>query len=210
MKWHQLPLGEFQANCYIIYNNQNEAIIIDPGAEAKKIIRYIQKKELNPLAILLTHAHLDHIGALEDTRNYYQIPVYIHINEEDWLKDTKKNGSAAFPLNGPIICKKADRFIEFERTLLIGSFEIEVFETPGHSPGSVSYYFRKYNTIFTGDTLFRTGIGRTDLYGGNYTTLLRTIREKLFVLPDETICLSGHGEETTIGYEKQYNPFVGQ
>ena len=210
MKWHTMPLGEFQANCYIIYNEKKEALIIDPGAEAKKIIRYIEKKELKPLAILLTHAHLDHIGALENTRSYFQVPVYIHINEADWLEDPKKNGSSSFPFIPPIVCKKADRIIQFERTLIIGDFIMEVFETPGHSPGSVSYYFKDHNVAFTGDALFRESIGRTDLYGGNYTTLLRSIREKLFVLPNETICLSGHGDATTIEHEKQYNPFLGK
>ncbi|MFD3447732.1 MBL fold metallo-hydrolase [Microbacteriaceae bacterium 4G12] len=208
MKWTQLPLGPLQTNAYILSNDHKECIIFDPGHEGEKLIGYLQQQQLQPLAILLTHAHFDHIGAVDAVRDAYKIPVYIHKNEQEWLEDPSLNGSSLFLRDRSITAKKADIIIEKEETLSIGSFTFEVRETPGHSPGSVSYYCEEAGAVFSGDVLFQMSIGRTDLPGGSFQELMMSIEEKLFTLPDETVVLCGHGQETTIAFEKVNNPFV--
>lgn len=172
------------------------------------MIGHLQQHGLQPLAVLLTHAHFDHIGAVDDVRETYSIPVYVHTEEQDWLQDASLNGSALFMMGRSITAKPADELIEKEGTLSIGSFTFEVFETPGHSPGSVSYYSKEAAAVFSGDVLFQMSIGRTDLPGGSFNELIMSIEEKLFTLPDETAVLCGHGPETTIGFEKANNPFL--
>jgi glyoxylase-like metal-dependent hydrolase (beta-lactamase superfamily II) len=157
---------------------------------------------------LLTHAHLDHIGAVDDLRHHWHIPVYLHKEEEDWLMDPDKNGSSRFPAAENISLEPADVLLEGEKTLEIGAFTFDSLETPGHSPGSLSYYFKETGVIFSGDTLFNGGIGRTDLYRGDADVLMESIESKLLVLPDETVVAPGHGFETTIGQEKETNPFL--
>ncbi|WP_028399204.1 MBL fold metallo-hydrolase [Ectobacillus panaciterrae] len=208
MKWTQLPLGPLQTNAYILHNEKQECIIFDPGNEGEKLISHLQQHGLQPLAVLLTHAHFDHIGAVDDVRETYSIPVYVHTEEQDWLQDASLNGSALFMMGRSITAKPADELIEKEGTLSIGSFTFEVFETPGHSPGSVSYYSKEAAAVFSGDVLFQMSIGRTDLPGGSFNELIMSIEEKLFTLPDETAVLCGHGPETTIGFEKANNPFL--
>lgn len=208
MKWSQIPLGVLQTNCYIVENPDKSCLIFDPGSEGKKLIKWLTKRELKPIAILLTHAHFDHIGAVDEVRDYYQIPVYIHIEEEDWLPDPTLNGSKFFMMQELIKVKKADYIINNEETMKIGNFEFSVFETPGHSPGSVSYYFEQNGFVVSGDALFKSSIGRTDLPGGNHKQLIKSIHEKLLFLPEETEVLCGHGPITTIGEEMDSNPFL--
>ena len=155
------------------------------------------------MAVLLTHAHFDHIGAVDAVRDAFHIPVYVHKEEADWLGDATVNGSQIFMMNRSITAKPADHIIDAEGTLTIGSFNFEIFETPGHSPGSISYYSKEANAVFSGDVLFQMSIGRTDLPGGSFAELIGSIEEKLFVLPDETAVLCGHGPETSIGFEKK-------
>ncbi|KZE66412.1 hypothetical protein AWM68_08620 [Fictibacillus phosphorivorans] len=207
MKWKKLTVGPVQENTYIIYNNK-EAIVIDPGSEGKKIIHAIESLNVKPLAVLLTHAHFDHIGAVDDVRDKYQIPLYVHKKESDWLSNTKKNGSNFFGQS--ITANAASHLLsDQDNALKIGSFSFEVLSTPGHSPGSISFYLKSAGAVFSGDALFAGSIGRTDLYGGNQDILLKSIHEKLMNLPEETIVLSGHGPETTIGMEMDSNPFLG-
>ncbi|MFC0188278.1 MBL fold metallo-hydrolase [Fictibacillus aquaticus] len=206
MKYSMMTVGPVQENTYILYNEKKEALIIDPGAEGKRINKKIEALELKPLAILLTHAHFDHIGAVDDVREKWGIPVYIHENEESWLQDIKRNGSSFFHQH--IQAKPAEKIIRKEEKLVIGGFSIDVFETPGHSPGSVSYYFRGENIVFSGDALFSGSIGRTDLYGGSQRILLESIHSRLMTLPEETVVASGHGPVTTIGDEMDSNPFL--
>lgn len=208
MIWKQLPLGLFQTNCYVVVNQSKEGLIIDPGDEPEKVTRLLKEEGARPLAILLTHAHLDHIGAVDDLRKEWQIPVYVHKKERYWLTDPKKNGSAFFQGVDPIQLEPADHFFNGEGAMSIGAFHFDVFETPGHSPGSVSFYFKGYNVVFSGDTLFYGSIGRTDLYGGNEERLLASIETKLLTLPGETVVCPGHGFETTIQNEKETNPFL--
>lgn len=208
MEWKQIPLGLLQTNCYVLYNLQKECIIFDPGAEGEKLIALLENEKLQPQAVLLTHAHFDHIGAVDDVREFYKIPVYVHEKESEWLTDPSLNGSKLF-LNGrSIIVSPTDRVIKDEGTLSIGGFTFEILETPGHSPGSVSFYVEEINTIFAGDTLFQGSIGRTDLPGGNHEQLLNSIEEKLLTLPKEAMVLPGHGPVTQIENEIAFNPFL--
>ncbi len=206
MKWERLTVGPVQENTYVLWNEKKEGIIFDPGGESKKIISLVEKRGVKPLAVLLTHAHFDHIGAVDDVREKWQIPVYVHKKEKDWLEDPNKNGSAHFMQD--ITAKKADHLITEEGELQIGSISLQVLETPGHSPGSVSYYVSSMETVYSGDALFAGSIGRTDLYGGNQELLLKSIHDKLLNLPEETMVLSGHGPETAIGAEMDSNPFL--
>lgn len=208
MKWTQLPLGPLQTNAYILENSDKEAIIFDPGGNGLELVSWLQDRSLKPLAILLTHAHFDHIGAVDEVRDAFSCPVYIHEKEQYWLTDPVQNGSQRFLGNEGIIVKKADKIIKNEYTLTIGPFRFEMFETPGHSPGSISYYCKEENIVFSGDVLFEQSIGRTDLAGGNEQQLLSSIHRKLLELPEETIVACGHGRPTTIGKEMDSNPFL--
>lgn len=206
MKWEQMPLGALQTNCYIFYNNKNECIIFDPGAEGENVNQYIEDHGFKPLAIMLTHAHFDHIGAVDHVRKYWKIPVYIHELEAEWLIDPSLNGSRRFGAN--IMAEAADYLISNESTITIGEFSFELLYTPGHSPGSISYYSKAGNTVIAGDTLFAGSIGRTDLLGGDHQQLLASIKNELLCLPTATIVLPGHGPATTINKEMTTNPFL--
>ncbi|TCP31146.1 glyoxylase-like metal-dependent hydrolase (beta-lactamase superfamily II) [Scopulibacillus darangshiensis] len=208
MQWTQMPLGAIQTNCYILENNKGEALIIDPGDEAGKLIKEIEDRQLKPLAVLLTHAHFDHIGALDPVRKKWDIPAYLHVKEQDWLANPEKNGSAHFPMVEDYVFDQAEELINKEGIMTIGPFEFEILETPGHSPGSISFYFKKDGVIFSGDALFNGSIGRTDLYGGDQGLLLDSIHSKLLPLPAETVVAPGHGFETTVTKEKETNPFL--
>ncbi|MFS0644006.1 MBL fold metallo-hydrolase [Siminovitchia sp. 179-K 8D1 HS] len=207
MNLKQIPVGPLQANCYFLFNEEKKCIIFDPGFEGKRLLDFIEQEGLNPIAILLTHAHFDHIGAVEDVRDHWNIPVYIHELEKDWLLDPSFNGSAHYPME-PISGNPADHLFTKEEKVEIGPFTLELLETPGHSPGSLSYYIREMNAVFSGDALFSSGIGRTDLPGGDHATLIESIHQKLFTLPDDTVVFPGHGLSTTIGTEKTSNPFL--
>lgn len=208
MNIYQLPLGLLQTNAYLLHDEQtNELLIIDPGSDGAQVIKKIKDLNASPLAILLTHAHFDHIGAVDELRDYYQIPVYLHKNEENWLQDSSLNGSKRFTMK-EVSIKPADVIIESEQKKTIGFFSFEILETPGHSPGSVSYLFKDEGFVASGDALFYQSIGRTDLPFGDYETLLQSIQEKLLQLPEDTIVAPGHGPKTTIGFEKNNNPFL--
>lgn len=208
MKWSQIPLGVMQTNCYIIENPDRDCIIFDPGSEGEKLIAWLNKNKLQPIAILLTHAHFDHIGAVDEVRDYFKIPVYIHENEKHWLSDPMLNGSQYFRMPNLMYAKQAENLLTKEGKIKLESFDFFVYETPGHSPGSVSYYFNTDGFVVSGDALFKGSIGRTDLPEGNHSQLLQSIHERLLTLPEETIVLPGHGPSTTIEEEMNSNPFL--
>lgn len=208
LKIDRLELGPVQTNCYIVSGEDQQCIIFDPGEEAQKIKDLIKRKRLKPLAILLTHAHFDHIGAVDELREAYGIPVYLHDKERDFLASPKLNGSGKYAAVADYRVAPADNWITNERTLTIGPFTMELFHTPGHSPGSVSFYFPDDRFAIVGDTLFFGSIGRTDLVDGSESVLLASIRKSLLTLPAETFLFPGHGPETTPNREQQHNPFL--
>lgn len=208
LKIDRLELGPVQTNCYIVSAEDQHCIIFDPGEEAGKIQAVIKRKQLKPLAILLTHAHFDHIGAVDELRELYKVPVYLHHKERDFLGTPKLNGSAKYAAVPDYRVAPADRLITDEKTLAIGPFTMKLFHTPGHSPGSVSFYFPEDRFAIVGDTLFSGSIGRTDLAEGSESILLQSIRTSLLTLPGETFLFPGHGLETTPKQENQFNPFL--
>lgn len=208
LKVNTYPLGPIQTNCYIISDELGNCLIMDPGEESGRIINKVKSKELTPVAILLTHAHFDHIGAVDSIRDRYTIPVYIHEEEQDWLSDPRLNGSAKYQGLPDVRIRKADKLISDEGMMTVGPFEFEVRHTPGHSPGSVSYIFGPSRFAVVGDTLFQQGVGRTDLPGGNTGVLLTSIHDKLLSLDDDFIIYPGHGPFTTPEEEKDSNPFL--
>ena len=203
-------LGPVQTNCYIVSNKQKECIIFDPGEEAARVVKEIRASGLKPKAILLTHAHFDHIGAVDALREVFQIPLYIHEKEVSWLADPLKNGSGKYAElpNYVVAPPEEAHIITKEGELTVGAFTFTVAHTPGHSPGSVSFIFKEEGFAIVGDTLFERSIGLTDLIGGSTKLLLQSIQEKLLSLPEDTIIYPGHGHYTTPAAEMNANPFL--
>lgn len=205
MHIEQIKTGMIEENCYLVYNDE-ALLIIDPGEDAAKIKTQIEKAQQQPVAILLTHTHYDHIGAVEELRQFYQIPVYVSPLEQSWLGDPILNlsGLGRHDDIANIIVSPAE--YEFEmKPYRLGNMTFRVVPTPGHSIGSVSFIFDDF--VVSGDALFKGSIGRTDLYTGNLEQLLHSIQTQLFVLPDEFAVYPGHGDATTIEHEKRTNPF---
>lgn len=204
------PLGPIQTNCYIVSNKNKDCLIFDPGEEGTRIVKELRNNGLKPLAILLTHTHFDHIGAVEALREVFEIPLYVHEKEVDWLADPLKNGSGKYAELPNYIVKAPDEahILRAEGELTIGNFTFDVVHTPGHSPGSVSFIFKEDGFAIVGDTLFERSIGRTDLIGGSTQVLLKSIHDKLLTLPEDTIIYPGHGGYTTPAAEMDQNPFL--
>lgn len=209
MEIHSFALGPVGTNAYLLINPQNKGLLFDPGANSDKLYDFIDNRGLELQGILITHAHFDHIGGLEQLRERTGAPVYIHTLENAWLGDPLLNGSGRTPWTQIVprtVCSPADVVISEEGELQVGDFMMEILHTPGHSPGSISYRFESF--VICGDTLFKNGIGRTDLLEGSHTVLMESINKKLLVLPDETYIYPGHGPRSTIGEEKVANPFL--
>lgn len=204
------PLGPIQTNCYIVSNKNKDCLIFDPGEEASRVVSELRKNGLNPLAILLTHTHFDHIGAVDAIREEYKLPLYVHEKEVSWLTDPLKNGSGKYVELPNYIVKvpEDEHVIRTEGTLTIGDFTFDVAHTPGHSPGSVSFIFKEDGFAIVGDTLFEQSVGRTDLIGGSMQVLVKSIHDKLLSLPENTIIYPGHGRYTTPAAEMESNPFL--
>ena len=201
----RLTLGPLQSNCFLVATSRGgEAVVIDPGAEAHAIATALEEWEVRPATVLLTHAHLDHIGGVAGLVERYELPVYLH-TEDRPLYDRAVDQAAAFgiPMEPP---PPPDHTLEHGQHLSVAGIEFDVRFAPGHSPGGVVLVTDGY--AFVGDCVFAGSIGRTDLPGGDMATLLRSIREQILTLPDDTVLCSGHGPETTVAREASTNPFL--
>lgn len=200
----QIETGIIGENCYIIYKG-SDALIVDPGDETSKIKNELEMLGVTPIAVLLTHTHYDHIGALEDIRVDYDIPVYVSAKEQDWLGEPSLNLSTYS--NHLIVANPAEFTLNPPETVTIGAFSFEVVATPGHSPGGISFIFESDGYIFSGDALFKGSIGRTDLPGSEPDKLVPAVEDQLLTLPEDFTVYPGHGKSTTVGYEKRTNTY---
>lgn len=200
-----IPVGGIETNCYLIGDGK-EAVLIDPGDDAEKIIGMIRNRNAKVARIVLTHGHADHIGAVPELRKYTGAPVLIHSEDAIMLTDAMANLSAVFDV--PFVAEPADGLLKDGDLISAGNIKLKVLFTPGHTPGGVSLYEKDAGVVFTGDALFAGSIGRTDFPKASHERLIEAIREKLLSLPAETIVYPGHGPQSTIGNEKEENPWL--
>jgi len=207
MEIRMLTVGPVQENCFIARRDgSDEALVVDPGDEAEKLAGVIAELGLDVKAILLTHTHFDHVGAVAPLARATSAPVWCPEIEKGVLANI--NDFVPWPGFGPFEDYDADHLVSGGETLQLAGFDIDVIFTPGHSPGHVSYSIADEQALFSGDVLFESSIGRTDLPGGDHATLLRSIAVLLDTLPDETRVLPGHMGITTLGAERATNPFL--
>jgi hydroxyacylglutathione hydrolase len=208
MKIDSLILGDFQTNCYVLRKNDaaQDCLIIDPGLEAGELLEFLDGHKLNPLVVVLTHGHIDHIEGVASLRSLFpEIKVYIHNLDAEMLTEPVNNLSAMTGMT--FITEPEDVSLQEGDIIDLAGVKLLVLHTPGHTPGGISLYSKQDGVVFVGDTLFADSIGRTDFPGGSMSKLLRSVREKLFALPEETQVYPGHGPATTIAAEKAHNPF---
>ena len=198
----QCVVGSVYTNCYFLMNQEaKELLIVDPGDMPEKIIAMVETMQAVPTAILLTHGHFDHILAADEIRKKYKIPIYASQKEEKLLLTPYMNLSQDSSL-------AADVFLADDQTFEAGGFSIQMIATPGHTSGSCCYYFAEEEILISGDMLFCGSVGRTDFPTGSMGEITASLHKLLKMLPDKTVVLPGHGDHTTIEYEKRYNPFV--
>lgn len=201
-------VGPIQTNCYFLYREDTkESLIIDPGYEADKIEAYVQKKQLHVAGILLTHGHFDHITAADEVRKKFQTKIYASGKEKELMADPRMNVSV---MMGDSVSLKADVWLEDGQELEMLGETMRCILTPGHTGGGMCFYFPKACMLFSGDTLFQESVGRTDFPTGSSRELIRSVREKLLVLPEAVRVYPGHGLMTTIRDEQMFNPYAVQ
>lgn len=208
MKIDQLILGAYETNCYVLRSSPDtvDCLVIDPGLDAEPLIEFLQEQRLRPLAIILTHGHIDHIAGVETIRGYFpSVKVFIHELDAEMLTEPHTNLSAMMGM--AFRTDAQDETLHEGDVIEQAGVKLAVLHTPGHTPGGICLYSKDEGVAFVGDTLFAESIGRTDFPGGSMTQLLDGIREKLFTLPGETQVYPGHGPATTISHEKNHNPF---
>ncbi len=194
----------FDENCYVVFDETREGVVIDPGGLADEILSYIREEKLIIRAILNTHGHCDHIGADDAIRDATEAPLYIHKEDAPMLGDTRLNLSAFMGFRA--LARPAEQLLSEGDEISFGKSKLEVFHTPGHSKGGVC--FVGDGVAFTGDTLFAGSIGRSDFPGGSEVELIGNIKKRLLVLPDNTKVYAGHGPSSEIGWERAHNPFL--
>lgn len=198
-------VGPFQENSYFLrLTESDEVLLFDPGDSAERLIALIDENSWKPVAIVNTHAHLDHIGAVAAIKRRYDVPFYLHPEEKMVLKSAPM-AAMMFGVQPPEM-PGVDHWLDPTQSLELAGMQIKMAHTPGHSPGSVSFIFPQF--VIAGDVLFNGSIGRTDLPGGDYQTLIDAIHRELLVLDDETVVFCGHGPATAIGRERRSNPFL--
>jgi hydroxyacylglutathione hydrolase len=203
----RLTVGPFQENCYVIGDEQSgEGTIVDPGDEAARIALAVEQTSLDIGRILITHAHIDHVGAVAALVDEYACPVLMHAEAEPMLRQLLTQAMTMGLRFGKV--PAVDRYIEDEEVLEVGGLRLESLYTPGHAPGHLAFYLESEGLVLSGDALFAGSVGRTDLFGGDMNLLMRSINERLMTLPDETMVLPGHGPQTTIGDERNHNSFL--
>lgn len=198
-------VGALQVNCYILSMGDNrQAIIIDPGEQMNKIKEALDKHKLTPAVIINTHGHIDHIGCDDE----FGLPIYIHRDDVPMLSDPVLNFSNFFNVSFRV--KSRAKTLDDKSRIVLDEIELEVIHTPGHTRGGICLLLKKpvNKILFSGDTLFYESVGRTDIAKASTTSLMKSIKEKLLVLPDDTVVYPGHGPSSTIGHEKKYNPFL--
>ena len=207
MLLNTVVVTEFMTNCYIVGDDSTrEAVVIDPGGEAEKILREVEKMGVTVTAVVNTHAHVDHIGALRDVKDALGVSVMLHPGELPVLKSASRMARLfGVTIDDP---PEPDRLLKEGDEIAVGGMVLKVLETPGHSPGGISLVTSDGKVCFAGDSLFAGSIGRTDLPGGDYNTLIQSIKSKLIPLGDDVKVFTGHGPATTIGTERRYNPFL--
>lgn len=207
MRIERFVLGPVGTNCYIAINEtSSECFAVDMADCPQELVKHIKDAGLCVKALLLTHGHFDHMMGAERFAEIFGCPVYAYEAEENILCDSVLNASATM-LGQPYVFRKAE-YVKADTRIEAAGFQVKVIPTPGHTEGGCCYYIEEEHVLFSGDTLFRCSIGRTDLPTGSAGRLVRSVRERLFVLPEETRVYPGHMEETTIAYEKKYNPFI--
>lgn len=216
IKIGRMVMGVCQTNCYFLYRDgEKDCIVVDPADQGAGIYSALQRNGFQVRGILLTHGHFDHIWGLDALRDAVNaaaeadglepVKVYAHEDERELLRDSHKNVSEQA---GRPCTTYADVYVKDGQEMSLAGMSLQVIATPGHTAGGCCYYFPEAGILVAGDTLFAESVGRTDFPTGSMSTLVRSIQDKLFVLPDDTRVYPGHGESTTIGHEKQYNPFL--
>lgn len=207
---HHFTFGPFQENTYVLFDETKECLIIDPGCydndERAELVDYIQNNQLTPVRLINTHCHVDHVFGNKFIAEKYNLKLEINKHDlpvlESLMMVAGMYNLKAEPSPAPSV------FLDEGDVVTFGNSKLEIVFTPGHSPGSITFYNREQKFMIVGDVLFNGSIGRTDLPGGNYNTLISSIKNKLFPLGDEYVVYNGHGPSTTIGFEKQHNPFL--
>lgn len=208
IKIYDIPVGVLRTNCYIIHKKDSkDAIIVDPGNLANHIIEFVEEKDLNLKGIFITHGHFDHIGAVNSLKEKYRLDVYIGEDDKELISDLEQNCANMFHRDCIVV---ADEILKDGQIVSIAGLTFKVINTPGHTKGSVCFYFEDEKVLLSGDTLFRDGMGRTDFPSGSASKIIHSIKERLFVLDDDVLVLTGHGESTTIGYERENNIYVNE
>lgn len=206
MHIERLEVGTLETNCYILSDPiSKEAVVIDAGADVAEILYYLEHQQLKVKLVLNTHGHYDHTQANDALREATGAPLAIHCDDAELLAIPEK--VSAKMMAKADACKPAEQLLHNGDSISFGSYQLQVIYTPGHTKGGCCFYETNEKVCFTGDTLFQGGVGRTDLYGGNYTALMHSIRERLHKLPDDVIIYPGHGPSSTMGLERKYNPF---
>lgn len=202
----RLQAGVYAANCYIIHTEDGDGLVVDPAGDVDEIVKYLEESSVKVGAIVLTHGHGDHIGGVLELKELLDVPVMVHSDDEDMVKNSALNLSTSMPMGE--VNFKPDILLNDGDEIPLGDRVVKVIHTPGHTKGGICILVD--GILITGDTLFQGSIGRTDLYGGDFDILMKSIVEKLMILPDDTVVYPGHGGPSTIGVERRNNPFISR